>query len=237
MPRRLISVSALLLLSTLAFAEEKTSLFDGKTLHGWKDDSKAWIVAQKVRLDPQDPKKLAIDPGEGIFVNGTNGKAANLFTEKSFGDVEAHIEFCIPQGSNSGVYFQGRYEIQILDSYGKKDGELKFGDCGGIYQRYQDGKGFDGHAPKTNACAAPGEWQTFEVTFRAPRFDKTGKKTANATFVKVVHNGKLIHENAEISGPTRAAAFNDEQPTGPIMLQGDHGPVAFRKFQVREVKE
>ena len=71
------------------------------------------------------------------------------------------------------------------------------------------------------------------MTFRAPCFDGLGKKTANACFVKVVHNGKVIHENVEVTGPTRAAMYEDEKPTGPIMLQGDHGPVAYRSVRVR----
>src|SRR5918911_3019200 len=96
------------------------------------------------------------------------------------------LEFNVSKGSNSGVYFQGQYEVQILDSFGKKDKELKYGDCGGIY---------DTAAPRTNASKAPGEWQTFDVVFRAPRFDAAGKKTANAKFVRVAHNGTVIHEN------------------------------------------
>ena len=73
------------------------------------------------------------------------------------------------------------------------------------------------------------------MTFRAPRFDKDGKKTANAVFVKVVHNGKIIHENVEVTGPTRSAAFRDEKPLGPLMLQGDHGPVAYRNIRLKEL--
>jgi hypothetical protein len=84
-----------------------------------------------------------------------------------------------------------------------------------------------------NASLPPGQWQTFDVVFRAPRFDASGKKTRSARFVKVAHNGKLIHENVEVTGPTRAATYNDEKPTGPLMLQGDHGPVAYRNVRVR----
>ncbi|MGB1817175.1 MAG: family 16 glycoside hydrolase [Rubripirellula sp.] len=69
--------------------------------------------------------------------------------------------------------------------------------------------------------------------FRAPRFDEVGNKTANARFVRVMHNGKVVHENVDVTGPTRGAGFNDEQPTGPLMIQGDHGPVAYRNVRVR----
>lgn len=213
-------------------------IFWGKNLHGWKsksdDKTGDWQVAGSVPVDQSNPKLFAIQPGEGILVNGKTGRTVNLFTKGEHGDVEAHVEFVVPQGSNSGIYFQGRYEIQVLDSFGVT--KPKYSDCGGIYQRWADGKGFEGHAPKVNASKAPGEWQTFDVTFRAPRFDAAGKKIENARFVKVVHNGKLIHENVEVTGPTRAAAFGDEQPKGPIMLQGDHGPVAYRDLRIKIVE-
>ena len=141
----------------------------------------------------------------------------------------------VPKGSNSGIYFQARYEIQILDSWGVE--QLKHGDCGGIYERWKDGRGYEGHPPRINASRQPGQWQSFDVLFRAPRFGTDGTKVANARFVKVVHNGFVIHENVDVTGPTRAAAFpNDEQPTGPIMLQGDHGPIAYRNIRVRPVE-
>ena len=84
-----------------------------------------------------------------------------------------------------------------------------------------------------NASKPPGEWQTFDVIFRAPRFDGSGKKIDNARFVKVIHNGRVVHQNVEVTGPTRSSAFNDEKPTGPMMLQGDHGPVAFRNLWLK----
>jgi hypothetical protein len=149
------------------------------------------------------------------------------------GDVLAHIEFMVPKGSNSGVYFMGRYEIQVLDSFGVE--QPQHSDCGGIYQRWDDNrdpKGYEGRPPRVNAARAPGEWQVFDVVFRAPRFDANGKKTANAMFVRVVHNGVVVHENEEVTGPTRAALFNDEKPKGPLMLQGDHGPVAYRNIWI-----
>jgi len=111
--------------------------------------------------------------------------------------------------------------------------KLKHGDCGGIYQRWngkRNPKGYEGRPPRVNASRRPGQWQTFDVIFRAPRFDKKGQKIANARFEKVVHNGIVIHADVELSGPTRASAYNDEKPTGPLMLQGDHGPVAYRNI-------
>lgn len=214
----------------------KQVLFNGENLAGWKQPTGKWMVAKAVSLQKNDPHLFAIEPGTGIFLNGQTGKVPNLIGETGHGDCEAHIEFCVSSNSNSGVYFQGRYEVQILDSWGKK--EPSSSDCGGIYQRWKDDKGFEGHAPLANASKRPGDWQSFDVVFRAPRFDVNGRKVENARFVKIFHNGKLIHQNVEVTGPTRSSAFNDEKANGPLMLQGDHGPVAFRNLWLkpRELK-
>lgn len=200
-----------------------------------------WAMAGKVVGHSQKKEWKAIEAGEAILYNGPEGKAGNLVSKAEFGDVEVWIEFMIPKGSNSGVYFQNRYEIQILDSYGKPDDALTYGDCGGIYERWDESKegkdkGFEGTAPRTNATTAPGSWQTFHITFRAPRFDEDGRKVENARFVRVVHNGVTIHENAEVTGPTRGGIAGDEVSKGPLKVQGDHGPVAFRKFEVKAVQ-
>ncbi|MFQ5734962.1 MAG: family 16 glycoside hydrolase, partial [Planctomycetaceae bacterium] len=212
--------------------------FNGKNLAGWKGPRRSslgdWMTASAVPLDKADDRRFAIRPGAGVLVNGKTGRTVNLFTQMQHGDCEVHVEFCVPKGSNSGIYFQGRYEIQVLDSYGKT--KLKYGDCGGIYRSFVKGKPTGGRPPNVNASKPPGEWQSFDIVFRAPRFDKSGRKTQNARFVKVLHNGKLIHENVEVVGPTVAAAFGDEKPRGPIMLQGDHGPVAYRNLRIRQLK-
>ena len=212
-------------------AEPEKVCLTGEDLSSWAGDTGQWEIVGEVKADPADVRRFVTSPGTGVAVNGPTGRTRNLLSKHQHGDVEAHIEFVVPKGSNSGVYFQGRYEIQILDSWGVKD--LKHGDCGGIYQRWANGRGFEGHPPKVNVSKPPGEWQTFDCIFRAPRFDAEGKKIANAKFVKVVHNGILVHENVEVTGPTRAAAFGDEKATGPLMLQGDHGPVAYRNIWLR----
>jgi hypothetical protein len=170
-------------------------------------------------------KRLEGTPGHGILLNGGDGQGVDLLTREDFGDCVLHLEFLVAKDSNSGVYFQGQYELQILDSFGKKDAELTFHDGGGVYETA---------APRTNACKAPGEWQSYDVVFQAPRFDAAGKKTANARFVKVVHNGVVIHENIDVKGPTRGALEGSEKPTGPLRLQGDHGPVAFRNITIQK---
>ncbi len=197
----------------------------------WRDPTGDWIIAADARPQPDEPNRLTWDEGTGVLLNGRLGKTSNLLSQIEHGDVEAHIEFMVPQGSNSGVYFMGRYEIQILDSWGVENAGA--GDCGGIYERWGEQGGYEGIAPRTNAARRPGEWQSFDVIFRAPRFDNQGKKTENARFIKVIHNGVVIHENKEVTGPTRSATYEDEKPLGPLMLQGDHGPVAYRNVWLR----
>jgi hypothetical protein len=147
-------------------------------------------------------------------------------------EMTVSLEFMVPKGSNSGVYLMGRYEVQILDSWGVDEPE--YSDCGGLYQSdaQEEGRRFEGVPPRVNASKAPGEWQSFGIRFQAPKFDEDGNKIANAKFVEVKHNGTVIHENVEVPSPTRAAAFQDERPYGPLMVQGDHGPVAYRNITV-----
>jgi hypothetical protein len=208
-------------------------LFNGKDLSGWKfrgGDKAAgkskWSVVESVTLDPKMPGRLVAKPGASVLLNGDDGHGVDLLSDVQHGDCELHVEFTVSKGSNSGVYFQGQYEVQIFDSFGKPDKDLKYGDCAGIYNTAP---------PRTNASKAPGEWQTFDVTFQAPRFDDKGKKTANAKFLKVVHNSVVVHENVEVKGPTTAALGGAERPLGPLMLQGDHGPVAFRNLRMKLV--
>lgn len=202
-------------------------------MNGWRSDHGTWMNAGDAVAAADGTKHLSTKAGNGVLVNGPDGNTVNLLSSREHGDIEAHIEFMVPSNSNSGIYFQGRYEIQILDSWGVEKPD--HGDCGGIYQRWKDEKGFEGHPPRENASRKPGEWQSFDVVFHAPRFDANGKKIRNARFVSVVHNGILIHENVELTGPTRAASFEDEQPLGPLMIQGDHGPVAIRNLKIRDI--
>lgn len=206
----------------------------------WKELSE-WATADKIVGHPTKKEWKSVKDGEKFLYNGKKGKAGNLVSKSEFGDVEIKVQFMIPKGSNSGIFFQNRYELQILDSYGKADEALKHGDCGGIYERWDDSKegkdkGFEGTPPRTNATKAPGAWQEFHVIFRAPRFDDAGKKTENARFVRVVHNGVTIHENAEVTGPTRGGTAGPEASKGPFKIQGDHGPVAFRKLEVKSLQ-
>ncbi|MHC4718812.1 MAG: 3-keto-disaccharide hydrolase [Planctomycetota bacterium] len=245
--RNSISCVALLILclvpcgaSAAAQASSQAGWIDlvkGEGLNAWRKPTGEWLVAGDLSLKPGDVRRFAWQPGTESIVNGARGRTRNILTKLEHGDCEAHVEFVVPQGSNSGVYFMGRYEIQVLDSGDDEQGGPKenpqHGDCGGIYQRWINGRGFEGRPPRVNAARKYGQWQTFDVVFLAPRFETSGKKVANATFVKVVHNGIVVHENQEVTGPTRAATYNDEKPLGPLMLQGDHGPVAYRTIRIR----
>ena len=211
-----------------ALGAESIHLIEGQYLEAWAGDIGEWTAVGEVYLDSDDPTRLRSERGTSIALNGSTGRTKHLISTAEHGDAKVHVEFMVPKGSNSGVYLQGRYEIQILDSFGKKN--LAFEDCGAIYQRYneREGRGWEGHPPRVNASRAPGEWQSFDIEFQAPRFDEQGNKIANAKFVRVMHNGRLVHENVEVSGPTRASKWRDEVPRAPLMLQGDHGPVAYR---------
>jgi hypothetical protein len=213
-------------------ADGWVQLFNGKDFSGWKfrqkNGSEAWKVVSDVRLDPADPKKL-LGEGEGgsdrgVLLRGAVEHGTDLITEKEFGDCELHVEFVVPQRSNSGVYLMGRYEVQVLDSYGKKDDQLRPGDCGGIYITSK---------PSTNATKPPGQWQSFDIVFQAPRFDASGKKTQNAKFLSVKLNGVEIQKDVDVKGPTGSEISREEKPMGPVMFQGDHGVVAFRNVRIK----
>jgi len=204
-------------------AGDATSLFNGKDITGWKIVGKKGAESQwkfgKAALDPNDPAKLVVTgPGTELI---SPEKGVNLSSEASFGDCRVETEFMVAKDSNSGVKLENIYEIQIFDSYGKEKAGNQ--DSGAVY---------DETAPLVNAALKPGEWQTLLIEFRAPRFDAAGTKTANAKFVKVVLNGQVVQENVEIAHGTNVSRKAKEHPTGPIYLQGDHGPVAFRNFKV-----
>jgi len=208
-------------------------------LAGWRNPTGDWFTASSVRIDPKNPQRLRAKPGEGILVNGLDGDTTNLLTRRDFQDVEVHLEFLIPHRSNSGVKLEGLYEVQIFDSYGVQNPAGT--DCGGIYPRAERKPVYHhidrGFPPLVNAARPAGEWQTFDIIFQAPRFDARHHKTRNARFVKVLLNGKLVHENVEMRWPTGHAWREPEAAAGPLLLQADHGPVAFRNVRVRAYEE
>ncbi|MBA4063685.1 MAG: DUF1080 domain-containing protein [Isosphaera sp.] len=230
--RRLVLPAAFALAVSLAPAADPTPVqpFNGKDLSGWKlkDEKKSKWKACGAVMNPDKDKELQEAPlttGKAYLTNLTGG-GTDISTEQKFGDMILDLEFMVPKGSNSGIYVMGEYEVQILDSFGKPDDKLGQGDLGALYSAA---------APKKNASKKPGEWQTFQIIFQAPRFDG-GKKTANARFLSVSLNGVELHKDVEMKGPTPGGLTGKEAPTGPLMFQGDHGPVAFRNIKVLPVE-
>lgn len=191
-------------------------LFDGKTTDQWvhRDTNKpcGWVI-----------KDAAME-----------GKGGDIVTRQKFRDFQLHVEFWLPHPAdtatgqaraNSGVYLQGRYEIQILDSYGLK--EAGKGDCAAIYGQ---------KAPDKNVAKPTGEWQTYDITFRAPHFNNnTGKMTEKAC-VTVLWNGAKVHDSVDIDDFTRASIVDNPQTPGPILLQYHGCPVRFRNIWIVPAK-
>jgi hypothetical protein len=215
-------------------------LLTGRDVSGWHGRDKklpfTWFTTRGVRWEPVlSPKLLSGVPAPGgTILNGTGGKTVDLVTGQKFGDVELYLEFMVPQGSNSGVYLHSLYEIQVFDSWGVE--HPKYSDAGGVYHRWINNQGVGGSAPAVNASRRPGDWQSFYIWFRAPRFDAGGKKIENARFIRVLHNGVKVQENVEVDGPTRSAMEIPEAALNPLMLQGDHGPVAYRNIYIRPLR-
>ena len=202
-------------------------------------NSDQWDPAGDAMLNPDNSRRLAGKPGTGVLINGKNGKCPSLVTKRrDYRDVEVHLEFMVAKGSNSGVIFHGNYEIQILDSYGIKTPNA--GHCGGVYPRAENKPTYHhidrGSPPRVNAAKRPGQWQTMDIIFQAARFDKNEKKTAHARFAKVVHNGIVIQENVDVPYACGPNWDRKQFPQGPIIIQGDYGPIAVRNIFIKEIK-
>jgi len=224
------ALAAVTFAAAVALAAEEAAApvkpFNGKDLTGWtirKDKEKSKWVVGAAKLDPADMQKITVTAGGSDLINPEKGE--DIYTDQKFGDCVVKVEVLTPKRSNSGIYLMGEYEVQIGDSFSKTSG-FGPGDMGGIYATA---------APKDPKYNKVGEWDKFEIHFQAPKFDAAGKKTANAKFVKVLLNGSVIHENVEAPKPT-GGELSKEVPTGPLMFQGDHGPVAFRNLEITPVK-
>ena len=190
-------------------------LFDGKDLSRWR--------AGRGGGEP----KWKVENGELVVV----AKAGDIVTKEAFGDCQLHVEWAAPapasgkgQGrGNSGVKFMGRYEVQVLDSY---DAETYAdGQAASLYGQYP---------PLVNASRPPGEWQTFDIIFRGPRFGADGKLQRPAT-ATVLHNGVLVHDHQELMGTTGKArsGYQPHPEAAPLLLQEHGSPVRFRNIWVR----
>ena len=209
----------------------------------WQGDTQEWTLAGDAALAAANPANLITKPGTGVLANllhvPEKTEISNLTSAQLFSDIEVHVEFLLSKGSNAGVKLQGLYEIQLRDTHGKKKPAAD--DSGGIYPRAEELPTYhtidEGFPPLTNAAKPAGEWQTLDLVFHAPRFDGEGRKTRHAHFAKVEMNGKLIHENVQVRWPTGGAwRLKPEVAEGPLFLQGDHGPIAYRNVRVRPLK-
>lgn len=187
-------------------------LFDGRDLSQWRN-AENWIVK------------------DGVAIVGVG--AGGITTKRAFGDCQLHLEWATPsvvEGSgqgrgNSGVYLQERYEIQVLDSYQNKT--YPDGMAGAVYGQY---------APLVNASRKPGEWQSYDIIFKAPRFDPQGTLLEPA-FVTVLYNGVLVQDHVEIKGDTggEKPAYTPHAAKMPLHLQDHECPVRYRNIWIREL--
>jgi Domain of Unknown Function (DUF1080) len=197
-----------------------------------------WSIVGNVSADYTKANQISSVPGKGVLAcvheEGKYGEEYDLFSKFQHADIDVSFDFMMAAGSNSGLYFMERYEVQLLDSWGKT--APKYGDCGGIYERWDESKsegqkGYEGIPPRINACKAPGLWQHIDISFQAPRFDASGNKISNAKFLSIILNGQLIHENVDVTGITRGGKSGPEAAQGMLRFQGDHGSLAFRNIK------
>lgn len=251
--------------SHLTFSQTSATVLSLDDMSSFKKQAGNWFIVGDVTIDPsvdihhqppkeaiktkskkknkselvvEMPKAVSYQDGKGILLNmNTETIKDNLITNFEHGDIELELEVMLPKGSNSGIFMQGRYEVQLYDSWGVKD--PKFSDIGGIYRNWENepDKIYMGKAPLVNAAKAPGLWQKMKISFQAPRFNASGEKIANAKFISVELNGVKIHDNVEVPRLTGAPIEDNEKPFGPLMIQGDHGPVAFRNIRYRLMHE
>jgi hypothetical protein len=192
-------------------------LFDGKDLSAWVHENGS-------------APKWAIEDGAVTVVKKTGG----LKTKRPFGDCQLHVEWRTPakvEGSdqgrgNSGIFLQGQYEVQVLDSYDNRT--YSNGQAGSIYKQ---------HIPLVNVCRKPGEWQTYDILYSAPRFSDDGKVLKPA-YVTVIQNGVLVQNHVELKGATAyigAPAYKKHGLKEPLLLQDHDNPVSYRNIWIREL--
>jgi Domain of Unknown Function (DUF1080) len=203
---------------------EAIVLWNGQDLQGWLVKAVAtggsrWVVGGP-RLSASKVEQETVVP-QGALVNVVQKRTEgwDLYTKQEFGACLVELDVMVAQGASSGVYLMGESGVQVFDSCGR----LKLGetDMGAVYGVA---------APPVNASRRPGEWQHLLVEFYPAGFDQGGEKIHPARFARVVLNGNLLHRELILPGPTRSGLTGKERAIGPLLLQGDHGPVAFRNI-------
>ena len=197
-------------------------LFDGKDLSKWRTDKDA------------SPAKWKVADGYVEVGAGTG----DIRTAQAFGDAQVHVEWMAPSPpggkggqdrGNSGVFLMGLYEVQVLDTYAATNRTYADGQASALYGQYP---------PLVNAARPPGEWQTYDIVFRAPRFDAAGKVVRPAR-VTVLHNGVLTQDHRELTGPTAHKArppYAAHADKLPLKLQDHSHPVRYRNIWLRELE-
>ncbi len=230
-------LAALALYSYPVFSQNDSSLksITLNDLSAFADPPANWSIAGDASADYTKPQDIKAIKGTGAVVDDfSKNNRMHLYTKEEFGDLEVSLDFMMARNSNSGIYFQGRYEVQLLDSWTRLNPAAS--DVGGIYSRWTPARGtFEGTPPLMNVARAPGLWQHLNIKFRAARFNQAGEKIRNAFFESVYLNGILVQQLTTVTGPTGSSMFTDEKSRGPLVLQGDHGPVAFKNITYREL--
>jgi Domain of Unknown Function (DUF1080) len=228
--RQIMGALSLIFCLNSGFAQSYQSL---DALSNFRNPPANWQAVSEVTGTPTSTY-LGTKPGTGVLLCKPQNEG-NLVSNFEHSDLELSLDVMLVKGSKSGVYLQGRYEIQVNDSWGIQNPLQS--DAGGITQRFDPSRGkglegFEGHPPRTNAVKAAGLWNHIEISFVAPRFDATGKKMTNARFAKVTWNNMVIHQNVELFGTTQGAISPNENALGPLMLQGDEGVVAYKNIRI-----
>lgn len=236
MKKNTINVYLLMLSTTLVltaeintvFGQEKSSQIQLQDLTAFNNPGKSWTIVEDVNGNINVANSLTSVAGTGVLLNlpSKKVKGTDLYTILEYGDVDIELKFLMSKNGNSGIYLQGRYEVQLEDSWNLT--KSTSASNGGIYNL---------KAPRINTSKAPGLWQDLKISFQAPRFNSAGEKIQNARFLKVLLNGVVVQENVELFTPTPGAVTNQEVAKAALRIQGDHGAIAFKDLVISEIKE
>ncbi len=209
--------------SYLTTGELPAQSFDfSETANSQSAEAANWRTAGGAYADRQRPGHLEPTDGQGVLVNlPDDQRQSDLTTSWEHGDLDLSLDFMLPKGAHSRLFLQGRYAVELVDSWGKDSVGADGG--GGIAQQ----------APRLNACRAPGLWQHLDIKFRAPRFDENGQKTTNAQFTEVTLNGSVIHQDVAVDVPSPDAPFGDEKGQGPLVISGSGSPLALQNINYK----